>query len=61
MLAPGKNPYDNMASQTISPQANDGNHAHNQSDSASEKITRIAENQHVQVSHLKQLNLSQNF
>lgn len=44
MLAPGKNPYDSLASQT--PQAND--HAHNHSDSASQKIP-IAENPQVQM------------
>ncbi|XP_065097075.1 polyamine-transporting ATPase 13A3 isoform X1 [Paramisgurnus dabryanus] len=44
MMAPGKNPYDSLPSQT--PQAND--HAHNHSDSASQKIP-IAENQHVQM------------
>ncbi|XP_051767927.1 polyamine-transporting ATPase 13A3 isoform X2 [Ctenopharyngodon idella] len=47
MLAPGKNPYDNLAAQTASPQAND--HAHNPSDSASEKITRNPGDQHVQI------------
>uniref|UniRef100_A0A9J8DHB5 ATPase 13A3 n=1 Tax=Cyprinus carpio carpio TaxID=630221 RepID=A0A9J8DHB5_CYPCA len=45
MLAPGKDPYDNLASQTASPQASD--HTHNPSDSASEKITRNPEDQHV--------------
>ncbi len=48
MLAPGKDPYDNLASQTASPQAND--HAHNPSDSAPGKITRNPEDQHVPVS-----------
>ncbi|XP_016327909.1 probable cation-transporting ATPase 13A3 isoform X1 [Sinocyclocheilus anshuiensis] len=45
MLAPGKDPYDNLASQTASPQAND--HALNPSDSAPGKITRNPEEQHV--------------
>uniref|UniRef100_A0A672KRZ5 ATPase 13A3 n=1 Tax=Sinocyclocheilus grahami TaxID=75366 RepID=A0A672KRZ5_SINGR len=45
MLAPGKDPYDNLASQTASPQAND--HAHNPSDSAPGKITSNPEDQHV--------------
>uniref|UniRef100_A0A8C1XYX6 ATPase 13A3 n=1 Tax=Cyprinus carpio TaxID=7962 RepID=A0A8C1XYX6_CYPCA len=44
MLAPGKDPYDNLASQTASPQASD--HTHNPSDSASEKISRNPEDQH---------------
>ncbi|KAL1265956.1 hypothetical protein QQF64_003983, partial [Cirrhinus molitorella] len=37
MLAPGKDPYDNLASQTASPQAND--HVQNPSDSTPGKIT----------------------
>uniref|UniRef100_A0A8C1KZX2 ATPase 13A3 n=1 Tax=Cyprinus carpio TaxID=7962 RepID=A0A8C1KZX2_CYPCA len=45
MLAPGKDPYDNLASQTVSHRAND--HAHNPSDSAPGKITRNPEDQHV--------------
>lgn len=53
MLAPGKNPYDNLASQTASPQAND--YAHNPSDSAPEKITRNPEDQHVQVLYAQNL------
>uniref|UniRef100_A0A673GBM9 Probable cation-transporting ATPase 13A3 n=1 Tax=Sinocyclocheilus rhinocerous TaxID=307959 RepID=A0A673GBM9_9TELE len=45
MLAPGKDPYDNLASQITSPQAND--HALNPSDSAPGKITWNPEDQHV--------------
>uniref|UniRef100_A0A673JTL2 Probable cation-transporting ATPase 13A3 n=1 Tax=Sinocyclocheilus rhinocerous TaxID=307959 RepID=A0A673JTL2_9TELE len=45
MLAPGKDPYGNLASQTASPRAND--HAHNPSDSAPGKITQNPEDQHV--------------
>ncbi|XP_016338212.1 probable cation-transporting ATPase 13A3 isoform X3 [Sinocyclocheilus anshuiensis] len=45
MLAPGKDPYDNLVSQTTSPQSNDL--AHNPSDSAPGKITRNPEDQHV--------------
>uniref|UniRef100_A0A673K3P9 Probable cation-transporting ATPase 13A3 n=1 Tax=Sinocyclocheilus rhinocerous TaxID=307959 RepID=A0A673K3P9_9TELE len=44
MLAPGKDPYGNLASQTASPRAND--HAHNPSDSAPGKITQNPEDQH---------------
>ncbi|XP_026077341.1 probable cation-transporting ATPase 13A3 isoform X1 [Carassius auratus] len=44
-LAPGKDPYDNLAFQTASPLAND--HAHKPSDSAPEKITQNPEDQHV--------------
>lgn len=59
MLAPGKNPYDSLASQTASPQAND--HAHNTSDSASEKITRNPGDQHVQVSYAQNPSPSHKF
>ncbi|XP_052465415.1 polyamine-transporting ATPase 13A3 isoform X2 [Carassius gibelio] len=44
-LAPGKDPYENLAFQTASPLAND--HAHKPSDSAPEKITQNPEDQHV--------------
>ncbi|XP_043107813.1 polyamine-transporting ATPase 13A3 isoform X2 [Puntigrus tetrazona] len=45
MLAPGKDPYDNLASQTASPQAND--HTHNPTDPAPGKITGNPEDQPV--------------
>ncbi|XP_059385690.1 polyamine-transporting ATPase 13A3-like isoform X2 [Carassius carassius] len=44
-LAPGKDPYDNLASQTACPRAND--HAHKPSDSAPGKINQNPEDQHV--------------